>query len=108
MQEELSWDTLESRITMIQLMMLYKNTNDNVDIPAGDYLTFTSSRTRFAPSKKQRQYSSNCATFKFSSFPNTISNYDTYNQLQWLRLSTWYSSSGGHLVSNVKVAGAKL
>lgn len=70
--EDLSWDTLESRRTKIQLTMLYKIINNLVDIPAEDYLTFNSSRTRSAHSKKLRHYPSTCDTFKFSFFPRTI------------------------------------
>ena len=72
MLEDLSWDTLESRRTKIQLTMLYKIINNLVDIPAEDYLTFNSSRTRSAHSKKLRHYPSTCDTFKFSFFPRTI------------------------------------
>ena len=39
MLQDLNWETLESRRTKLQLVMIYKIMNDLVDIPADTYLT---------------------------------------------------------------------
>ena len=46
------WETLESRRTRIQLTMLFKIVNDLVDIPAEEYLSPASTRTRAFHLKK--------------------------------------------------------
>ena len=72
MLQNLQWETLESRRTKIQLTMFFKIVNDLVDIPAEEYLSPASTRTRALHSKKLRQYSINSETFKYSFFPRTI------------------------------------
>ena len=72
MLQDLQWETLESRRTKIQLTMFFQIVNDLVDIPAEEYLSPASTRTRALHSKKLRQYSINSETFKYSFFPRTI------------------------------------
>ena len=72
MLQDLNWETLESRRTKLQLVMIYKIMNDLVDIPADTYLTPATSRTRAIHSKKLRQYPTRTDTFKYSFFPRTI------------------------------------
>ena len=50
MWDELSWESLKSRQTKVQLTLLYKN--NTVDIPAFSYLTPASTWTRSNHSKK--------------------------------------------------------
>ena len=71
--QDLNWETLESRRTKLQLVMIYKIMNDLVvDIPADTYLTLATTRTRAIHSKKLRQYPTRTDTFKYSFFPRTI------------------------------------
>ena len=72
MLQDLNWETLESRRTKLQLVMIYKIMNDLVDIPADTYLTPATTRTRAIHSKKLRQYPTRTDTFKYSFFPRTI------------------------------------
>ena len=72
MLEHLQWEYLESRRTKIQLTLLYKVVNDLVDIPADEYLTKGTSRTRSAHMKKFRQYRTSTDSFKYSFFPRSI------------------------------------
>ena len=53
MIEHLEWESLEARRTKHQLTMLFKITHDLVDIPANEYLTPASNRTRSQHSMKQ-------------------------------------------------------
>ena len=71
---DLQWETLESRRKKIHLTMLFKIVNDLVDIPAEEYLSPASTRTRALHSKKLRQYPAKSDTFKYcnSFFPRTI------------------------------------
>ena len=80
--QDLQWETLESRRMKSQLIMLFKIINDLVDIPAEEYLTPASTRTRALHSKKLRQYPTKADTFKFSIFPRTI---PAWNRLLLLR-----------------------
>ena len=72
MLQDLNWETLESRRTKLQLVMMYKIINDLVDIPCDAYLTPATTRTRAIHSKKLLQYPTRTDTFKFSFFPRTI------------------------------------
>ena len=72
MLQNLNWETLESRRTKLQLVMIYKIMNDLVDIPSDAYLTPTTTRTRVIHSKKLLQYPTRRDTFKYSFFPRTI------------------------------------
>ena len=72
MLEDLGWDTLETRRAKSQVTMMYKIMNGLVDIPAADYVTPASTRTRSNHSKKQRQISTSTETYKYSFFPRTI------------------------------------
>ena len=51
---------------------VFQVVNDLVDIPAEEYLSPASTRTRALHSKKLRQYPINSETFKYSFFPRTI------------------------------------
>ena len=72
MLQDLNWETLESRRTKLQLVMMYKIINDLVDIPCDAYLTPATTRTRAIHSKKLLQYPTRTDKFKFSFFPRTI------------------------------------
>ena len=78
MLENLNWETLETRQTKSQLTMMSKILHGLVDIPADDYLTPASTRTRALHTKKLRQYASSSNAFKYSFFPHTIT---TWNSL---------------------------
>ena len=52
--------------------MIFKIVNDLVNIPAEEYLSPASTRTRALHSKKLRQYPAKSDTFKYSFFPRTI------------------------------------
>ena len=65
MLQDLNWETLESRRTKLQLVL--------VDIPAESHLIPATGRTRARHSKKYRQYPTTPDTFKYSFFPRTIS-----------------------------------
>ena len=69
---QICWESLESKRTKLQLVMIYKIMNDLVDIPADTYLTPATTRTRAIHSKKLRQYPTRTDTFKYSFFPRTI------------------------------------
>ena len=72
MLQDLDWESLESRRTKLQLVMLYKIINNLVDIPAAPYLTMAPKRTRAIHSKKLRQFLARTDTLKLSFFPRTI------------------------------------
>ena len=72
MLQDLDWESLESRRVKIQLTLLFKVTQDLVDIPAAAYLTPASTRARANHTKKLRQISSRSDAYKFSFFPRTI------------------------------------
>ena len=78
MLDHLGWDTLETRRSKLQLIMLYKIVHDLIDIPAADYLTPSTSRTRASHSYKFNQLSSSTDIFKYSFFQRTI---PTWNRL---------------------------
>ena len=52
LSDHLQWESLESRQTNAQLTMMYKIVSDLVDVPAEQYLTPASSRTRATHSQK--------------------------------------------------------
>ena len=72
MLDHLKWEPLESRRTKAQLTMMYKIVNDLVDVPAEQYLTPASSRTRATHSRKSRQISAKTTYYKNSFFPLTV------------------------------------
>ena len=78
MLENLNWETLETRRTKSQLTKMFKILHGLVDIPADDYLTPASTRTRALHTKKLRQYASSTDALKYSFFPRTIT---TWNSL---------------------------
>ena len=78
MLENLNWETLETRRTKSKFTMMFKILHGLVDIPADDYLTPASTRTRALHTKKLRQYASFSDAFKYSFFPRTIT---TWNYL---------------------------
>ena len=72
MLQDLNWETLESRRTKLQLVMIYKIMSDLANIPAGIYLTPATTGTRAIHSRKLRQYPRRTDTFKYRFFPRTI------------------------------------
>ena len=71
MLDHLQWESLESRRTKAQFTMMYKIGNDLVDVPAEQYLTPGSSRTRATQTRKFRQISAKTTYYKNSFFPFT-------------------------------------
>ena len=78
MLDHLHWESLESRRTKAQLTMMYKIVNDLVDVPAEQYLTPASSRTRAIHSLRFWQISAKTTYYKNSFFPLTVT---TWNSL---------------------------
>ena len=72
MLEDLNWDTLETRRSKSQVTMMFKIINGLVDIPAADFVTPASTRTRSHHGKKLRQYATSTDTLKYSFFLCTI------------------------------------
>ena len=68
----LQWESLESRRTKIQLILLFKIINEIVDTRADDYLIPSAGSTRRSHSKKLRQISTRTNSYKFSFFPRII------------------------------------
>ena len=63
-QENLNWETLETGRIKPQLTMLFKIMRCLVDIPAENYHTPASTRTRFLHTKKLKQYTSSTDALK--------------------------------------------
>jgi len=78
MLEHLQWETLESRRTKAKLTMVYKITNDLVDIPVSKYLSPGSSRTRANHTIKFLPLSTSTSYYRHSFFPSIIA---TWNNL---------------------------
>ena len=72
MLENLNWETQETRRTKSKLIMMFKILHGLVDIPADDYLTPASTRTRVLHTNKLRQYAFSTDALKYSFFPRTI------------------------------------
>ena len=72
MQADLNWETLETRRAKSQVTMMFKIMHGFVDIPAADYVTPASTRTRSHHTMKLRQHASSTDTMKYSFFPCTI------------------------------------
>ena len=100
MLQDLNWETIESRRTKLQLVMIYKIINGLVEIqvPSAPYLTPATTRIRAHHSKKLRQYPIRTDTFKYSFFPRTT---PVWNSL--LATVAWYSSSSGCFLSHSKL-----
>ena len=77
MLDHLQWESLESRRCKIQLALFYKVVQDLVDIPAAEYLTPSTVKTRSAHTKKFRQFSTSTNCFKFSFFPRTVPSWNS-------------------------------
>ena len=71
MIDHLGWETLESRRTKAQLIMIYKMANELVDIPASQYLIQAPRRPK-DHNKKYHQPSTSTSYYKNSFFPRTI------------------------------------
>ena len=72
MIDQLQWESLESTRSKIQLTPFFKVIHNLIDIPADNYLTPSTSRTRSTHLKKYRQFSPSTDYFKFSFFPRTV------------------------------------
>ena len=77
MIEHLEWESLEARRAKHQLTMLFKIIHDLVDIPANEYLTPASNRTRSQHSLKFRQISTSSDYYKFSFFPRSVCHWNS-------------------------------
>ena len=71
MLDHLQWESLKSRRTKIQLTLFFKVVHNIIDIPADKYLIPSTTRTRYAHSKKFRLFSPSIDSFKYSLFPRT-------------------------------------
>ena len=78
MLDHLQWETLESRRTKAQLTMIYKISNNLIDIPAAKYLSPGSSRTRSSHDIKFLPISTSTSYYRHSFFPGII---PTWNSL---------------------------
>ena len=78
MLEHLQWETLESRRIKAKLTMVYKITNDLMDIPVSKNLSPGSSRTRANHSIKFLPLSTSTSYYRRSFFPSIIA---TWNNL---------------------------
>ena len=63
---------LSERRRDARLTTMFKIINDLIAIPAEEYLTKSSSRTRSGASNSYRQYTTDTSTFANSFFPRTI------------------------------------
>ena len=72
MLEDLNWDTLETSRAKSQVTIMFSIIHGLVDIPADDFVTPASTRTRSHNDKKLRQYSTSTDKIKYSFFPCTI------------------------------------
>ena len=72
MLNHLQWESLESRRSKIQLTLFFKVIHHLIDIPADQYLTLSTSRTRSTHSKRYRRFAPSTESFKFSFFPRTV------------------------------------
>ena len=72
MLDHLQWESLESRRSKIQLTLFFKVIHNLIDIPADQYLTPSTSRTRATHSKRYRRFSPSTDSFKYSFFPRTV------------------------------------
>ena len=72
MLDNFSWESLESRRTKAQLTMLYKITNNLVDIQADQQLIPTQGNTRSCHSMKFHQPTTSSSFYRNSFFPRTI------------------------------------
>ena len=77
MIEHLEWESLEARRSKHQLTMLFNITHDLVDIPANEYLTPASNRTRSQHSLKFRQIPTSSDYYKFSVFPRSVCHWNS-------------------------------
>ena len=72
MLDHLQWESLESRRSKIQLTLFFKVIHNLIDIPADQYLTPSTSRTRATHSKRYRRFSPSTDSFKYSFFPRIV------------------------------------
>ena len=100
MLQDLNRETLESKRTKPQLVMMYKIINDLVDIPCDAYLTPATTRTRAIHSKKLLQQGRIHSSTAFFHGPYLCG---ICYQPQSLRPLTWYSSSRGRPLSHSKL-----
>ena len=80
MLEELSWAPLAERRRDARLTMLFKIVGNLIAIPADEYLTKPSSRTRSSTSNNYRQYTTDTTIYANSFFPRTIKDWNSLPQ----------------------------
>ena len=78
MLQELGWKSLEDRRKAIDLTMMYKIVNNEVDIPTSPYIEYNRSSTRAKHTHRLHHIRTSKDTFKFSFFPRTV---PTWNSL---------------------------
>ena len=77
MLSKLDWVPLAERRHDARLTMMFKIINDLIAIPAEEYLTKPSSRTRAGTSNSYRQYTTKTSTYANSFFPRTIKDWNS-------------------------------
>ena len=107
MLEHLEWECLEARRAKHQLTVFFKIVHGLVDIPATDYLTPASNRTRSQHSLKFRHIPTSSDYYKFSFFPSTVRHWNSLsaNVAFKLKLSSVSFSTirTGHVSSQSEV-----
>ena len=72
-KQQINMDTLSARRQSHRLSLLYKITNNHIDINKHEYLQHSNThRTRNSHTQKYQTYHNNTDTYKFSYFPRTI------------------------------------
>ena len=77
MIKHLKWEFHESRHAKNQLTMLFNIIQDHVNIPANEYMTPASNRTRSQHSLKFRQIPTSSDYYKFSFFPLSVCHWNS-------------------------------
>ena len=77
MIEHLEWESLEARRAKHELTMVFNIIHDLVNIPANEYLTPASNRTRSQHSLKFRQILTSSAYYKFIFFPRSVCHWNS-------------------------------
>ena len=77
MLSKLDWVPLAERRRDARLTLMFKIINDLIAIPAEEYLTKSSSRTRSGASNSYRLYTTNTSTYANSFFPRTIKDWNS-------------------------------
>ena len=100
-------EVYEKTVTGLDPVRMFKNITGLVDIPAADFVTPASTRTRSHHGKKLKQYATSTDTLKYSFFPCTIPLWNTL-PATLAEAPTWYPLSGGCLSSHSNTVRGQL